>query len=420
MAEVTRCRSCGAADPEAVLSLGHLPLANALLTAEQLDEPEARYPLDLAFCPACSLLQITATVPPDVMFRDYPYLSSFSQGNVDTARECVEAILASRELGKDGLAMEVGSNDGYLLQFYAQRGIPVLGVDPALNIAPVAAERGVPTICGFFGIDLAMNLVRQGRRADVIHLNNTFAHIADLNGLVAGLALVLKDDGVIVIQVPYVKDMVELVEFDTIYHEHLCYFSVTALDALFRKHGLEIADVQVIPIHGGTLRVFVRKADVTGSAPCPDVVVNLFLDEIALGMDEAGFYQDFGQKVRRLREKLCAMLSGLKADGKSIAGYAASAKGTTLLNYCGIGGETLDYVVDRSTVKQGRYTPGTHLLIEPPERLLEDMPDYALLLAWNYADEIMGREAEYLRRGGRFVIPVPEPAVIGAGGGAEA
>lgn len=410
MAEMKKCRSCGAEHLELVLSLGSMPLANALLTEQQLDEPEAKYPLDLAFCPRCALLQITETVPPETMFCDYPYLSSFSDTVLDNARENAELMMATRNLDGDSLVMEIGSNDGYLLQFYVEKGIPVLGIDPAVNVAAVATEHGIPTIGEFFGKTLAKELREKTRSADVIHANNVFAHVADLNGLVEGMGLVLKDNGVIVIQVPYVRDLIDHVEFDTVYHEHLCYFSMTALDALFRRHGLLLWDVQHLDIHGGTLRIFVGHDGPNRGAW--QQVGQALQEEAALGMDKPGFYKDFGAKVERLRHDLAVLLSDIKNTGKSIVGYAASAKGSTLLNYCGIGAETLDYVVDRSTVKQGRYTPGTHLRIEAPERLLEDMPDYALLLAWNHADEILGREVEYCRRGGRFIIPVPEPTVL--------
>lgn len=404
------CRSCGSQGLELVLAMGDMPLANGLLTREQLADPEPRYPLDVAFCPHCTLLQITETVPPGLLFSDYPYLSSFSE--LENARDCVASALARCDLGPASLVIEVGSNDGYLLQFYAERGIPVLGIDPAENMVEPARERGVKTVCAYFGEALAWTLRAEHGQADVIHANNVFAHIDDLRGAVAGLGALLRGGGTIIIQVPYARDMIEHVEFDTIYHEHLCYFSITALYGLFMRHGLELFDVQFLPIHGGTARLFVRHAADTTALHPTDTILALLRAELGAGMCHLGFYKDFGAKVARLRDGLVARLDGFKRGGARIIGYAASAKGTTLLNYCGIGAETLDYVVDRSTVKQGRYTPGTHLRIEPPEKLLADMPDYALLLAWNHADKILAAEAEYRRRGGHFIVPVPTPTVI--------
>jgi len=274
-------------------------------------------------------------------------------------------------------------------------------------------ERGIPTLCEFFGERLAAELRGSGKLADVIHGNNVLAHAADLNGVVRGISLVLKPRGVAVIEVPYVKDLIDHCEFDTIYHEHLCYFSLTALWRLFARHGLEIRDVERIPIHGGSLRIFVTGADGSAELEAPAGAVARLLDEeAAWSGDSEAFYRGFGSRVERLREDLLRLLAGLKAQGKRIAAYGASAKGSTLLNYFGIGRETLDFVVDRSTVKQGRYTPGTRLPIHAPERLLEEMPEYVLLLTWNFADEILAQQEAYRRRGGRFIIPIPECRVV--------
>lgn len=408
----TACRSCGACGLKLILSLGHTPLANALLTSEQLGEPEETYPLDLAFCPACALVQITETVPPEKLFRDYFYLSSFSDTMLAHARELVGRLVPARSLGAQSLVMEVASNDGYLLQYYKGAGVPVLGVEPATNIARIAEEeRGVPTLCEFFGEDLARRLAAEGTRADVIHANNVLAHVADLNGFVRGLQMLLKDDGVAVIEAPYVREMIDGNEFDTIYHEHLCYFSLTALDTLFRRHRLVIRDVERMPIHGGSLRVFASKDD--GRALDADSsAARMLEEEKAWGVGREEFYRGFGAKVEALREELRALLGGLKAEGKRVAVYGASAKGSTLLNYFGIGRETIEFVADRSTVKQGHYTPGTRLAISPPERLVAEMPDYVLLLTWNFAEEILAQQAEYRRRGGRFIIPIPEVRVV--------
>jgi SAM-dependent methyltransferase len=405
-----RCRSCEHGDLRPILSLGRTPLANALLTAEQLREPEATFPLDLVFCPACALVQITETVPPEVLFREYAYLSSFSDTVVQNAEGIVRRLIGIEGLGSESLAIEIASNDGYLLQHYHHKGIPVLGIEPAANIARVARdERGIPTVCEFFGAQLAAELVAEGRAADVVHGNNVLAHVADLNGVVRGIATVLKPRGVAVIEVPYVKDLIDHCEFDTIYHEHLCYFSLTALDRLFRRHGLVIRDVERIPIHGGTLRIFASRAEwaIPGEA-----VKSLLAEEAAWGVDREEFYRGFGAKVERLRASLLELLGGLKAQGRRIAAYGASAKGSTLLNFFGIGADTLEFVVDRSTVKQGRYTPGTHLPILAPERVLELRPDYLLLLTWNFADEILAQQQAFRDQGGRFIIPIPECRVV--------
>lgn len=407
------CRSCGSSKLELILSLGRTPLANALLQAEQLGEPEKTYPLDLVFCPRCALVQITETVPPEQLFANYLYFSSFSDSMLRHAEALTARMIGARNLGPESLAAEIASNDGYLLQYYHRRAIPVLGIEPAANIARVAeAERGVRTIARFFGAELAHELAASGERADIIHANNVLAHVADLNGFVAGIATLLKGEGVAVIEVPYVKDMIDHVEFDTIYHEHLCYFSLTALRTLFARHGLAIVDVERIPLHGGSLCLTAARDGSASAASPSGSVANLLRDEQAWGVDGVAFYRSFGARVERLRVNLRSLLADLKAQGKRIGVYGASAKGSTLLNYCGIGADTLDFVVDRSTVKQGRYTPGTHLLISAPERLLEEQPDYVLLLTWNFADEILAQQAAYRARGGRFIIPIPDPHVV--------
>lgn len=385
-----------------------MPLSDGFLRPDQLDRPEPRYPLDVAFCEDCTLVQIEHTVAPEILFDDdYPYFSSVSETVVENARANVEARLAEVPLGPDSLVVELASNDGYLLQFYRRRGIPVLGIDPAPGPAAEAQRRGIDTLIAFFGRDPARRLAAAGRRADIVHANNVLAHVADTNGFVEGLAILLKRDGVAVIEVPYVRDLVETVAFDTIYHEHLCYFSVHSVRALLVRHGLVLSRVERIPVHGGSLRLFVRRH----GEPDPGVG-RLLEEEREAGLDRFDFYARFGERVAELRRELVGLLWELVARGRRIAGYGAAAKGTILLNYCGIDRRFLAYVVDRNPHKQGRFVPGVRLEIRPPEAIASDPPDALLILPWNITDEIVRQQAGFRARGGRFVVPVPRPRLL--------
>jgi SAM-dependent methyltransferase len=407
---IERCRSCGSRELSTFLSLGDLPLSNGLLSADQLAAEEPRYPLDVAFCSSCSLVQIMHTVPPEEVFgAEYPYLSSFTDAVVHNAAQNVGMRLRERQLGRSSLVVEPASNDGYLLQHYAAAGVTVLGIEPTPEAAAAARARGVETIEAFFGQGLADQLVASGRRADVIHANNVLAHVADTNDFVAGIAALLKPDGIAVIEVPYVRELIDRVEYDTVYHEHLCYFSVTAVDRLLRRHGLFLNRVQRLPIHGGSLRLFAAPTE------RPEAAVRELIEaERAEGLTELAYYRDFSGRVLELRNRLQALIGQLKGGGASIAGYGAAAKGTILLNHAGLGPEAIDFVVDRNTFKQGKWVPGVRLPILPPSAILERQPNFVLILAWNFKDEIMAQQADYAKRGGRFIVPVPVPVVVGA------
>jgi len=403
---VVSCRSCEGAALEVFLDLGTTPLADRLV--EDRDAEEPTFPLEVAFCTDCSLVQILETVPPSVLFQeDYPYYSSFSPALLRHTRENVAALITERRLGPDSLVLEPASNDGYLLANYVEAGIPVLGIDPAEGPASEAQRKGVRTINTFLTRDLAQSLQDDGVSADVIHANNVLAHVADTNGFVAALEILLADDGIVVIEVPYVRELINNCEFDTIYHEHLCYFSVTSLSHLFERHGLRIRDLREVSIHGGSLRLFVGRGGLQG-----DRVRSALQSEFNHGLQEFSFYRNFQEDVERLRDELVALLTSLKGAGHSIAAYGASAKGSTLLNYTGIGLDLLDFVVDRNTHKQGKFMPGQHIPIHGPEHVLSNRPDFLLLLAWNFAEEIMTQQAEYKELGGRFILPVPSPAIV--------
>jgi SAM-dependent methyltransferase len=403
-----RCRACGSTRLRSVVDLGETPLANALLDESALLRAEARFPLEVVFCEDCTLVQITTTVSPKQLFSQYVYFSSFSDAAVDNAKEIADRLVRALELTPASLVIEAASNDGYLLKHYQARGIPVLGVEPAENIAAHANKRGIPTRCAFFGREEAQRLADDGLRADVFHANNVLAHVADLNGFLAGLAIILKPNGTASIEVPYVRDLVEQMEFDTIYHEHLCYFSLTAISRALERHDLVVVDVEHIPIHGGTLRYFIRHR----GQPVAASVSDMLADEERLGLTAFAYYADFASRIAKLKHDLTGTLRKLKAAGSSIAAYGASAKGATLMNTFEIGHGEIDFVVDRSTVKQGKYTPGTHLKILPPEALLERQPDYLLLLTWNFADEILAQQAEYRARGGKVIFPVPHVRIV--------
>ncbi len=402
------CRACGHAPAAPVLDLGLQPLANNLLRQEDLAAPEPRFPLRLVVCPRCWLAQIADLVPPVKLFSEYLYFSSFSDTMLRHARDAAERYRREFALGAGSFVVEIASNDGYLLQNFVRAGVPCLGVEPAANIAKVAREKGVETVEEFFCEKIAHDLAARKGRADLILGNNVFAHAPEINDFVAGLRALLAPAGRVVLEFPYAADFLEHREFDTIYHEHVFYFSLTALAPLFRRHELHVFHAERIPIHGGSLRLFAGHAGAHAAQPS---VAQTLDEESQHGLGSLKPYEQFAAGVQELKRELVALLQRLKREGKSIAAYGASAKGSTLLNFFGLGRDTLDFVADRSTYKQGRLTPGTHLPIVPPEELLRRRPDYTLLLTWNFAEEILTQQRAYREAGGRFIVPIPEVRV---------
>jgi SAM-dependent methyltransferase len=403
------CRACGSSSGEVILDLGIQPLANNLLTPADLDRPEPKFPLRLTVCPACWMLQITDLVPTTKLFSEYLYFSSFSDAMVAHAKSATERYMREFGLGSGSFVLEIASNDGYMLQHFCSAAVPCLGIEPAANIAAVAQKKGIPTLVRFFDEECAAQLASEGKQADLILANNVFAHAPDTNAFVAGLRQALKPSGRAVLEFPYAVEMLEKTEFDTIYHEHVFYLTLTAVQPLFQKHGLEIYAVERLPLHGGSLRVFVSHA---GTYSMDGSVTVLLAEEARKGIRSLSFYANFAQQVRGLKESLTALLADRRRSGKAVAAYGASAKGSTLLNFCGLGCETIEFVADRSPYKQGRLTPGTHIPIVAAEELAQRRPDYALLLTWNFAEEILEQQRAYRREGGQFIIPIPRVITV--------
>jgi SAM-dependent methyltransferase len=403
------CRACGATDLVPFLWLGEVPLANSYLAPDQVDGPEPRFPLEVYFCSGCSLVQLLDVVKPEVLFSNYLYRTGTNQTIVRHNNSLADSVVNRLHLSAQDLVVEIASNDGSLLQCFRERGVRTLGVEPAMNIAWLAQEAGIETLNEFFDARCASRLLSERGPAAAVLANNVLAHVDATREFLAACKSILRPGGRVVIEAPYLGEMLERLEYDTIYHEHLCYFSVTALLRLFAEAGLALEEADRVEIHGGSLRLWGRHMDAAGHGAS---VLQMAEQERAAGLTRLETYREFARRTERNREELRGLLTRLKREGQTVAGYGAPAKGNTLLCYCGIGTELVPYTVDRSPLKIGLCTPGSHIPIFPIERILELQPDYVLLLAWNFAPEIMETLRPFAEKGGRFIHPIPEPRIL--------
>jgi hypothetical protein len=408
---VHHCRFCNAELQHSLVDLGMSPLSNAFLRPENLDEMERFYPLHARVCAQCLLVQVPEFQSPQDIFSDYAYFSSYSESWLRHAKEYVRDMVSRFTLNASSHVVEIASNDGYLLQYFKERNIPILGVEPASNVAAVAQKAGIPTIVKFFGVQTAQELAQQGHSADLLLGNNVLAHVPDLNDFVAGLEILLQPQGVITMEFAHVLHLIEQNEFDTIYHEHFSYLSLLAVETIFAAHGLTLFDVEEIPTHGGSLRIFARHAQ-NESLPVLDSLQQLRAREKAAGLHRMETYAAARDRARDIKCDLLDFLIKARRQGKTVAAYGAPAKGNTLLNYCGIGSDLLEYTVDRSPHKQGLYLPGTRIPIFHPDKISETKPDYILILPWNLQAEIMEQMAAVREWGCRFVVPIPRVEVL--------
>jgi SAM-dependent methyltransferase len=404
------CRLCSSSALETFVDLGMSPLCESFLGPGELDAEEPFYPLHVRICRDCLLVQLEAYVPGTEIFRDYAYFSSYSDSWVEHARSYCELTVDRFGLGDDSLVVELASNDGYLLQHFVARGIPALGIEPAANVAEAAAERGVETLVEFFDAALARTLAEEGRRADLIVANNVLAQVPALNDFVAGIEILLAPGGVATIEFPHIVRLIEGLQFDTIYHEHYSYFSMTTTARLASMHGLEVFDVEELPSHGGSLRVYLQRSG--GPWPIGESVARVLAEEERGGYARVDGYRGFGPRVVEVKWQLLELLISLRRAGKEVIGYGAPGKGNTLLNYCGIRADLLDYTVDRNPHKHGKFLPGTHIPIHSPERIAESRPDAILILPWNLRREIAAQLAYARDWGAELYVPIPRPEVV--------
>jgi hypothetical protein len=401
------CRFCGHLLQHVFVDLGMSPLCESFVEASRVNGMEAFFPLRVFVCDRCLLVQLEEYVSPEDIFTEYAYFSSYSDAWLDHCRDYVDMITNRLGLSSDSLVVELASNDGYLLQWFVGKGVPVLGIEPALNVAEVAVAKGVPTLTEFFGAELASKLAGEGTKADLIIGNNVLAQVPDLNSFVEGISILLKADGVVTIEFPHLQRLVEGNQFDTIYHEHFSYFSLLAAERIFAAHGLRIFDVEELWTHGGSIRIYACQAD-NAARPETRTLAGLRRRELEAGYADVASYGVFEERARETKRKLLEYLIAAKRAGKTVAGYGAPGKGNTLLNYCGIRTDFVDFTVDRNPYKHGRFLPGTHIPIHPVEKLAEVKPDVILILPWNLKDEIIEQLAYAREWGAEFVVPIPE------------
>lgn len=405
------CRLCGAPLENTFVDLGMSPLCESYVRPERLDAMEAFYPLHVRICGSCRLVQLPAYVSGEDIFSEYAYFSSYSDSWVQHARTFAETMIDARGLGPDDLVVEVASNDGYLLQHFVARGVPVLGIEPAANVAEAAVAKGVPSLVRFFGARTANDLVADGTQADLLVGNNVLAHVPDLNDFVEGLRILLKPDGVLTMEIPHLLRLIECRQFDTIYHEHYSYFSLLTAEATFARHGLTVVDVEQLATHGGSLRLHVVHAG-PGAPDVSGAVDDLRRRECDAGLDSLEGHAGFAAAVEEVKRGLLEFLIAARREGQRVVGYGAPGKGNTLLNYCGVRTDLLEYTVDRNPYKQGLFLPGTHIPVHHPDRIRQDRPDFVLVLPWNLKDEIVQQLSFVHSWGGRFVVPIPAIEVI--------
>ena len=408
--QAPKCRFCGHGLRHTLVDLGMSPLCESFLSVDRLNQMEAFYPLHVRVCENCFLVQLEAYVSPEEIFREYAYFSSYADTWLTQCKAYTDLVVKRFELTERSQVIEIASNDGYLLQYFVTKNIPVLGIEPATNIAKVAIAKGIPTLNEFFGQECAHKLVGQGMQADLIAANNVLAHVPDLNDFVAGIKMLLKPQGVFTGEIQHLMKLMAANQFDTIYHEHFCYHTFTTLEKIFAAHGMTLFDVEELPTHGGSLRIYACHSD-DRSQPVSDRAIALRERERAAGFASIERYTNFDAQVRETKRNLLDFLIQIKREGKTIVGYGAPGKGNTLLNYCGIRTDFIDYTVDRNPYKHGKFLPGTHIPIYPPSKIQETKPDYVLILPWNFKDEIVAQMSFIRDWGGQFVVPIPEVTV---------